>query len=260
MPVKISSTQSDDPRVISLDEYEFGRENFDMHYYKDPGAEQTEFSGQDFKVPWDNFFSAVHDFYTTNSIDPENVALRFVHCFDELGNSLYLRMQICSFGTPYFNNEGYQVFPIEATPCAWYDLKESSITPSTDTTLKGQAYFDTMFYLVDPQGQDFENLDSAVNKYVENFTYPWNSEVYQLYLDNGEPTGADIHFASCSYTATPQQANVVWPHGNVLYLSEGTHVFLDNDDYMVIFSNKGADSGTLCPPDCGVYINPVLPQ
>lgn len=261
MPVKISSIQSDDPRVITFDEYQFGRDNFQMHYYKSPGGpEANVFAGQDFTVPWDDFYGAVYDFYTANSIDPEDVALRFVHCYDENNNCLFLRLQICSLGTPYFNTEGYQVFPLVTTPCAWYELNDGTIASTGDTTLKGSVYFENLYYKADPGTENYEKLADGVNKYVENFVYPWASEVYAMYTDNEEPEDASIHFASCSYTDPPVESNVVWPHGNVLYLSTPTHTYLNNDESMVLFSNKGCDMGSLCPPNCDVYINPVLPQ
>jgi hypothetical protein len=260
MPVKISSIASDDPRVISLDEYQFGRDNFRMHYYKAPDAEISEFGGQDFTVPWSDFYQAVYDFYTSNNINPEDVALRFVHCYDQSGNCLFLRMQICTLGTPYNNPQGYQVFPLETTPCAWYELRNGAITITTDTTLKGVEYFDNMYYKADPGADEYQQLSDAVNTYVENLSYPWYTEIYQMYVDNNEPANADIHFASCSYTQPVMDPNVTWPHGSVMYLSEGSHIYLDNEDYIVVFSNKGCDDGTPCPPNCNVYVNPVLPS
>ena len=78
-----------------------------------------------------------------------------------------------------------------------------------------------------------------------------------MYTNNGSPVGAGVNFAACSYYSTPEHANVDWPHGMVIFLTTATgQPMLDNNDYIHIFHNKGADYATMCPPHCDVYYAP----
>src|SRR5437868_6089064 len=123
MPVTIVPQITEDPREISLAEYEDGRDKFTSHYFTAPSSEASDFFGQDFKVAFDDLNTAVETFCDDNDIDPETVALRFVHCFDGNSNSLYMRMQICTM-TFSGTVEGYNEYTLITEPCAWYELKD----------------------------------------------------------------------------------------------------------------------------------------
>lgn len=260
MPVKIVPTETNDPREISLAEYTLGCENFADHYYNSANA-GTEFGGKDFLVPWQPLQDAVNNYCLTNNIDPNFVANRFVLCYDQGTKQLFLRMQILKMCDPTFTAAGLEVYRLDDSVCAWYMLKENTFVETPDHTLKDEVYFNN-FYYEDVMGSgNFVLLNSNPSTFVQNITYPWASELLLMYQNNNSPAGADIHFAAYSYVdPIPSTQIVTWPHGLVMYLSVGTTKLLDNNNYLCVFENKGADNGTMCPPTCGVYVNPVLPQ
>jgi len=261
MPVKIVPGETNDPREISLAEFTLGCENFADHYYNSPTA-GTEFGGKDFRVPWQPLQDAVNNFCTANNIDPNFVANRFVLCYETSDpGSLFLRMQILKMSDPTFSDAGFEVYHLDDSVCAWYVLKENTFVETPDHSLKDEPYFNS-FYYEDVMGSgNFVQLNSDSGQFVRNITYPWASELLLMYQNNNSPAGADIHFAAYSYVdLIPSTQIVTWPHGLMMYLSVGDTKLLDNENYICVFQNKGADDGTLCPPYCGVYVNPVLPQ
>ncbi len=251
MPVKIVSAQSDSAGEITLNEFTLGRQNFDMHYFVLEGAELAQFGGQDFSVPWADIESAVDDYCANYNISVSSVGFRLVHCYDEQDNSLYYRLQLVQLVQQGSSN----TYDIVTTNCAWYELKQGIVNPCPDHNTTDAVYMNSFSYKADPGAEVFETLSDAPGTYVHNIVYPWASEIYQMFIDNGSPSGADLHFGAVSYIEGPMASNVMYPHGNVLYLSVNGVPLLDNDtSYIVIYQNKGADNGTLCPPQCGVYI------
>jgi hypothetical protein len=260
MPVKIVPTVTDDPREISLTEFEQGRTNFEACYFAGDSTEDMDFRGQDFAFQFSDLNDAVTNFCTDHSIDPGIVALRFVHCYDSDLDYLYMRMQICTL----VNEEevaGRQKFQLSTIASAWYEIRNGVFTATTTDDLEDTAYLNNFYYLnVPTDPNSLQKLADYPDKFVRNITYPWESEVLLMFQDNDSPAGAEIHIASCSYNEPVIDPNVTYPHGNVMYLSVGTHDYLENGSSIVIFHNKGCDDGTPCPPNCNVYINPVLPE
>jgi hypothetical protein len=77
-----------------------------------------------------------------------------------------------------------------------------------------------------------------------------------MYLQNGSPANASVCFGACSF-ATAGLGPVMFPHGMVIYLKNSNgEALLNNENYIVVFENKGCDVGTVCPPNCNVYILP----
>ncbi len=261
MPVKIQiGDNSDDPRVIDLQEYYDGRDNFHLHYYFT--TTEAAFGGQVIDVQWADLQNAVNQYMAATGKLPEDVALRFVHCFEPApAGHLYLRMQVCSLVASQVPPPpgGSQVYDLDTTGSLWFELKHGAVTPTTDESLEGIEYLQNFYYKIDPQSQEMECLIDGPTKYVKNLVLPWGMEILQMYIQNGSPEGGGIHFASCSYTTTPAYANVMWPHGMVIYLSNSSgEPLLDNGNYLTIFHNKGADMATMCPPNCNIYIAPLI--
>lgn len=261
MPVRIETgDNSTDPRVISLDLFNEGRDNFDMHYYYT--SAQAAFGGQVVDATWQQFSDAVLEYVNQTGVDITEVALRFVHCLEQLPDSkLYLRLQICKMvpsGEPAPPG-ALEVFNLDTAGSLWYEIKDGNISPTSDETLIGDIYFDHMYYKVEPQAAEMQRLRDDTTKYVRNLVLPWADEILQMYMQNQTPADAGIHFGACSFETPPERSNVLWPHGIVVYLSDSTgQPLLNNDSYISIFRNKGADMATLCPPKCGVYIKPDL--
>lgn len=260
MPVRIRiGDTSSDPRVISLEAYENGRANFDLHYYYTMA--QSSFGGQVIEIPWNDLQTAVDNFVSTAAVPENEVALRFVHCFDTATESLYLRLQICQMvqsETPPPPG-ALMVYDIVTTNAVWYKIGEGTLTPAINQSLLGMEYLNNFYYKTEPQAAVMEQLTEGPDKYVKNLVLPWAQEVQLMYMENGSPENAGIHFAACSYTESREYSNVLWPHGMVIYLSNSSgEAMLDNDTYVSIFHNKGADMSTLCPPNCNVYIAPNI--
>lgn len=258
MPVRIRiGDLSSDPRVISLEAYENGRINFDMHYYYTTA--EGAFGGQVVEIPWNDLQTAVDDFITNAAVPENEVALRFVHCFDTTTELLYQRLQICQMvpsETPPPPG-AILVYDLITTNAVWYEIKEGIMEVSTTQTLFSPQYLNSFYYKTEPQAAVMEKLADGPGKYVKNLVLPWAQEVKLMYQENGSPENAGVHFAACSYTESSEYSNVLWPHGLVIYLSDSTgEAMLDNDTYISIFHNKGADFTTMCPPNCNVYIAP----
>ncbi|MGN6568823.1 MAG: hypothetical protein ACTHJ0_12765, partial [Flavipsychrobacter sp.] len=95
--------------------------------------------------------------------------------------------------------------------------------------------------------------------YAQTITYPWQNEIYQLYVDNQASPDFQISFGACSYVRQDSTTPCTWPHGLVIYMRTAAGVpLLDDNDYISMFHNKGADYGTMCPTHCDVYIAPQV--
>lgn len=264
MPVKIEiGDNSDDPRVIDLEKYVAGRANFSMRYFYT--AAQAPFDGEVIEIAWNDLQNAVQDFTSQTGTLPQNVALRFVHCFlpglAGEADQLFLRLQICSM-TPSAEPPPpgiSQVYDLDNTGALWYEITNGSFAPTMDETLFGAAYLSNFYYKADPAAGIIEPLTNGPDVFVKNLVLPWANEVLLMYQNNGSPIDASVSFAACSYYSTPEHANVDWPHGMVVYLTDSAgHPMLDNNHYISIFHNKGADFATLCPPYCNQYLMPDL--
>lgn len=261
MPVKIQiGDNSDDPRVISLEDYMNGRANFDLHYYYT--SSESGFGGQVIDARWDDLQAAVTDYVNTSGTPEAEVALRFVHCFGSIEENMYLRLQLCRLVPSELPvPPGAQaIYDLDTTNSKWYEIRNGMFSVTNDEQLFGVIYLDNFYYKAEPQAADMECLKDGPAKYVKNLVLPWASEIQLMYAENGSPENAGVHFAACSYTEqNPEYSHVEWPHGLVVYLSDsGGHAMLDNNTYISIFHNKGADMATICPPNCNVYIQPLI--
>lgn len=261
MPVRIQKGDNSlDPRVISLQDYIDGRANFSLHYYYT--SAQASFGGQVIEIPWGPLNDAVQQYMDATETSAEDVAMRFVHCFDPgPAGELYLRLQICKLvptaDPPPPGVE--QVFLLDTTDATWYSINNGSLEPTDNQDLYGTEYLNNFYYKFEPQAQEMEVLAAGPDKYVKNLVLPWGDEILKVYQQNGSPANANINFAACSYISTPEHANVEWPHGMVIFLSNNQgEPYLDNNNYISIFHNKGADYGSLCPPNCNVYLKPSV--
>ncbi len=259
MPVKIVALDiTSDSRVITLDEYNAGRTNFQTHYFLNNC--NTQFGGQDMQVAWADFNTAVNNFITQYNVDPNTVALRFVYCYDAAGNDLYLRLQIC---TMQQSATAANTFNLITTHCAWYTLQNGSVTATQVNSLSDTNYLNYFYYASGtPCTAATEQqlaLDVTNTLYAQNVTFPWVTEVLEMYKENGLTGNGYLCFGATSYTtANSGNAPVAYPHGTVMYLRDAQgNPLLDDNTYVSIFHNKGCDMGTLCPQNCNVYILPA---
>lgn len=258
MPVRIEiGDNSDDPRVISLDDYENGRANFQLHYYY--STEEAAFTGQVITTGWNSLQEAVNQYTLSTGVPENQVALRFVHCFDTELGKLYTRLQVLQMvaSTTPPPPGASMVYDLVDTGSLWFKIDNGEMSTTNDQDLFGVTYLQNFYYKEMPQSAEMECLTDGPTKYVKNLVLPWAQEVQLMYTENGSPSDALINFAACSYIEPPAYSNVTWPHGMVIYLATAEGVpMMDNDDYISIFHNKGADFGTLCPPNCAVYVQP----
>lgn len=258
MPIKIqTSASSTDPMVISQDEYTLGRTSFQQHYYL--ANCNSIFGGQDLTIPWSTLNNAVTAFCSQYSVAAANVALRFVYCYNVSTQCLYLRLQLCVMQQA---SPGSNTYNLLSSPVAWYQITQGTMAATQTTALEDPAYL-TNFYYSDTTTCNVATLQPLSGDqgqvYVRTITYPWQNEVYQMYLDNQGQPDYKISFGACSYIRQDQNTLNIWPHGIVMYLSTAAGVpLLDNNNYIVMFHNKGADYGTMCPPTCNVYVEPQV--
>ncbi len=258
MPVRLradNSVPDPDHRVIDMTDYLTGRSNFRAHYYL--AACNNVFGGQDIDINWADFNTAVNNFITTNGADPALVAIKFVYCYDIAANTLYLRMEIMTMVPSQI--VGINEYDLIPTPNAWYKITQGSIVTTTNTDPYSNEYLNSFYYcdapVCDPSSA--QQLSSDLGQvYARTVTFPWQSEILQMYTDNGSPEGAQLSLGACSYVKKGESGTLdIFPHGLVLYLKDSTGAPMLNDtQYVVLFENKGCDMGTLCPPSCNVYI------
>ncbi len=239
--------------VITLEHFDKMRAHFKHHYFL--SGCNSKFGGQDIQVPWSSFALVVENFIKSTGAAPGTVALRFVLCYDTNKNALFLRMQICTMtpsGQP-------RTFDLDTTNAAWYTIEDGSLAPTAITDLFDQNYLDNFYYcdtgVCDPNTLVNLASDTAGAVFVRNLVFPWIQEVRKIFVDNGAPAGAILNFAAGSHDKTsPVLAH---PHTLLVYLrqKDGTQM-LDNVVYDLEFQMKAGDVGTLCPPNCGVYIQP----
>ena len=259
MPVKIQiEDNSTDPRVISLQSYLDGRANFSLHYYYTD--QEAAFGGGEVAVPWDDLQAAVENYKSATGMQDDDIALRFVHCFDDTAHELFLRLQICQMvaSTTPPPPGAEMVFDLVVTNSQWYEIKNGLFAPANVTTLASPMYLNNFYYKEEPQAAEMQRLSEDPTKYVKNLVLPWGFEINMMYQENGSPANATVHFAACSYETPGPYSNVLWPHGMVVFLSDAEGPMLDNEDTIVVFHNKGADAATLCPPECSKYIQPIV--
>lgn len=254
MPAKIVlDDNSADPMVISLDAYNAARTHFKQHYYL-AGCNNV-FGGQDLQIPWAALNTAVNNYKIATTT--ENVALRFVYCFDTIANALFLRLQLCTMQqSAMAANE----FMLDTTVSNWHRIKAGQLNVTPVHTLSDANYLTSFYYSPNQvcainEAQQLAT-DTSETLFVRNITYPWAQEILAMYLQNGSPTNASVCFGACSF-ATAGLQPVMFPHGMVIYLKNSNgEPLLNNENYIVVFENKGCDIGTVCPPNCNVYILP----
>lgn len=264
MPIRISdSPDSPGTMAISLEQFEQGRQNFKDHYSLYQAADPEQFGGQDFKILWSDLQTAVDDFASLYSIPLEEVALRFVHCYDPAPeNALYLRVQLCRLGTTGITSYEKDVFALHTSDSAWYQLKEMSMMHTGNQETTDATYMNNFVYN-ETQGSTPVLLADGMSTFVQALVFPWENEILAMYNQNGQPDDAKIHFASTSYVDSNYQgmSAVTWPHGMVMYLENEEGPMLNNDTTaLVMFSYKGCDMATTCPPQCNSYVEPLNPD
>ena len=99
--------------------------------------------------------------------------------------------------------------------------------------------------------------------FVNSITYPW-VEIKDLYSQNLPYDTAILTFQSCSSTEPIDNNDALlnWPHSIWLYMQNRDGVghlmprLGTNDSAKGIFNNQAADVGGMCPPRCGIYVQP----
>ena len=244
----------DELMAFTLNQFELQRRNFKSHYFlKDCNP---NFGGQEVQVPWNSFSLAIHNFVTANKVNPEEVAIRFVICYNPKNNVLYLRMQILPMapveGEPF-------MFKLIESPCAWYELSNSTIVPTTNTDLFDAEYLNYFYYCAADQCSTDTAQNLAEDKdavlYARTIVMPWQIEFYKLYVENESPSNATLCLDAGSLQSL--DSKIEYQHSIIGYLraEDGTPL-LDNGAYKMAFVKKAANLGTSCPPNCNLYILP----
>jgi hypothetical protein len=242
------------PMAVSLDALNTATGNFTQRYFVNQCS--CSFQGQVVSVPWSSFSNAVNNFITSTGVAADTVAIRFVYCYDAAANCLYLRMQICTM-QPSTVNKTYFLVP---NPSAWYSLNNGQVTATADSGLFDQPYLDNFYYcnsqICNPTTSQCLATDVMGTLYARNIVFPWSIEILQMYLDNNSPQGASINFAAGSFDHGTG-AQLQFPQGLIIYLRDNNGTILvDNNSYQADFTMKACDMGTICPINCGVYIQP----
>jgi hypothetical protein len=238
--------------VMSLTTLMNAKSDFAKNYFAD--SVPTSFS-QSVSVNWNLFSSTVLS--GISPADMSNVALNFIHRYDPAFARWYVCVEVVllnpapSSMTP---DGDYNVYTV-ASKLNRYDIVNGSITPST---LPSPATFDQVYFdhIIDANG-----LKLDVNTNVNSITFPWQSEILKLLTDNNLNNSSNdvlLKIVCCTmdFSAFPDESDVRWPHGIAMYLTQNGTEYLDNNNYAVIFKNKGADFGSMCPPRCDGYWRP----
>ncbi len=242
------------PMVVNLTQFNTMRTQFQQHYFLANCG--TGFGGQDIQISVSSLITAVQAYMAASGTAANNVALRFVLCYDTSTSALYLRLQICAMTA----TSDPKKYDLVATNCAWYKIQGTSITTTTVTDLYDQNYLNSFYYTSSGTCSSSTAVhlssDSSATIFVRNVVFP-GSELLSIYSDNGNPQGAKICFASISYAANNPSPAVAYPHSLAIYLrdSSGT-ALLDDTTYTQDFKMKAGDYATTCPPHCNVYIYP----
>jgi hypothetical protein len=236
--------------AVSLSDYTAARTLFQEHYFL---AEcNTDFGGQEQLVPWSDLQTEVDTYITANSITADDVALRFVHCYNVGSNALYLRVQLCTLVLVSGDH-----YTLDTTNSAWYEINAGGLSSTSDTDLYNTAYLEN-FYYCDAStcsNNTLENLalDTTEEKYVRNIVFPWGKEILPMYDANQDVES--IGFGACSFTG--QNSGVVYPHTLTLFLLDSNkNKLMDDNTYTNPFEMKGCDLGTICPTCCDCYNTP----
>ena len=261
MPVRIDNTSDPASFTVSADKLQSGMVNFHSHYYLLGG--NSDFIA-DFSLNWNDFQAIVDNYKLQYPGVPESdIALRFIHSYDPNDNALFLKLQFCQMQLTTITEYNSQVYQLLSNNNElWYVLREGAAFPDNPGTLLDQVYLDSFEYKPVPTEALAEQLSQDGGlKFVRTLTFPWLSEIYQMYQDNGAPQDPPdtvlLKFASCSYTELePGSSSVLWPHGLVLYLNVNGTDLLDNENSVAIFHYKGADLSAQCPPRCNMYATP----
>lgn len=94
--------------------------------------------------------------------------------------------------------------------------------------------------------------------------FPWREELLAMYTGNC-PSAMCTGFRVMLSSLSMDHGTVVeeFKHGVSFHLEEKRgfprkwHPFMDNDNWAVLYMNKGADFGNLCPPSCDTYTAPA---
>ncbi|MES2703440.1 MAG: hypothetical protein V4649_12425 [Bacteroidota bacterium] len=241
------------PMAVTLSQFKQAQADFQAHYFlADCG---TNFGGQSITLSWSALQTEVTAYMNATGARADEVALRFVICFD--GQNLYLRMEICSMVYQSPNN-----YSLDSSQSSWFAINANGLNPTNDTDLFNVTYLSDFYYCdaVQCSAASLEQLssDTAELKYVRNIVMPWGLEILLMY--NANPTAAYITFNAASFYkgGASGSPGVDWPHVLVLYLeNENNEVLMDDKGYTDSFAMKGCDMGSLCPATCNACIIPV---
>lgn len=267
-------------RFITRNEVTIAQQAFREHYFaKEPaiagGAISSNFSDV-FEADWKDFKRVIinecigqiatsPDGTDSVVITANNLLLRFIFRYDLPAANWYLTMQSCAMvherNDPGISKVVYDVY--ESNIFHKIVNAYSPIILDTNPTHFATNYFNNFYYSTDG-GATTVNLtsdDSSHSKYVGNVLFPWDKEIKELAEDNDvyDPTESQIvrlKFFSCSFqfSLPSSYAGIEWPHGVLLCINENGRDRLKNRDSVLSFCDLAANFGTMCPPNCFLYI------
>jgi len=225
--------------------------DFALSYYA--GAVGTSFVSH-VSINWNLFKNNILTGIAAS--DFERVAVRFIHRYQPSAMRWFLCAEVLLLkpNKSYTTADGlYNVYEID-TVGNRYDINNGNMTVST---LPANEHHDQEYFtnVIDSNGA----LDPQVH--VKSIIIPWQRELLKMYQDNAlDNTANDVllKFVSCTMDCSDDldQSYIAWPHGIAVYLTQQGTEHVDNNNYAVIFRNKAADFGSMCPPRCDAYYRP----
>ena len=243
------------PRGITAKELDKGMDEFQKRYRISPAHGPIV---EKIEISWNEFQGTIDDAITTSGFSEDKLALRFKHRYSN-ANGWFICMECCQL-----TNTVSSATPengVVAVGNKWDFVDGSPAVESSLSTDFDSYYRDNISYeKVSPLNFD----DNEIPMHVGSIIIPWLNEIKQAFIDNGLDTEEVdqelIKIAIAGYSVEVKKIGyqgVAWPHGLVFYFIYDGIPLLDNTNTVVIYYNKGADFGTLCPPEYyNVYVWP----
>ena len=245
--------------TVTLYELQLGKQGFNDHYLGPDGSKNFS---KEITVDWASFKAPIVD-AIKNGYASDNLALKFIHRYDAntTPKSWYLCMVVCQITlTKYDPVHGKPVFKIEEI--SRYDIKDSqNVISSLFVGAYDPNYF-TLQYFDGASTAQLNYNDATKPRHVQSIVFPW-VEIQDAFTTNENVDPATvikkIKFSSYSFDTTGETSysEVVWPHGIVITFIDDAGNELIGDDWAKLpYFLRGANLGTLCPPNCDRIVWP----
>lgn len=255
--LRVANTYASQPRlVLQLNELLTQKANFPMKYKNVNDVPLVN----DIMVKWVDF----RDEVLKCNYSEEFIVLNFIHRYSLANLRWFLTVECCERehdpathdpdlltinGTDHYIhkiiNRGHR-----------FDIDNGSVSPTTFTGGHDPEYFEKVL---------FEGAALVEGEYVNSVMFPWKQELVKLHDDNELDDAEDVFIKFSSATADfgpvqpppagfdTRETLVAWPNGLLIYMNKAGADYLNNFQEATIFSNKGCNYGSMCPPRCNDY-------